>query len=656
MTKEKVNLTNYNEDSIQVLEGLEAVRKRPGMYIGSTDSRGLHHLVYEIVDNAIDEALSGFGDEIIVTIGKGDNNTNDTITVQDFGRGVPTGYNEKQGMSTPEVIFTILHAGGKFGQGGYKSSGGLHGVGSSVVNALSTSMKIDIRRDNKIHTIEFENGGNLKTALEVTGTYEGDETGTTVFFQPDKTIFSALKYNYDTLADRLREKAFLMKGMKIKLVDTRKAEPREELFHYENGLADYIEYLNENKKEITPIQFFEGKDSTTDIEFDIAVQWTTEYSESVISFVNNVRTGDGGTHETGFKTAITRAVNDYAKEIKLLKAKDKNLEGGDIREGLTGIVSVRIPENILQFEGQTKSKLGTSEARSSVDNFIYDNIYHYLVQNKTLSTDIISKAIKAQQLREEAKKLRDKARNTNKRAKKPIISDKLAPPQYQNNKINELYLVEGDSAGGSGKQGRDRIYQAILSLRGKPVNTRGLKLEKILNNEEIATIVSAIGTGAGNDFCLEDRNYDKVVFMTDADVDGEHIKVLLLTFFFEHMKPLIENGHVYIAKPPLFKITKLKEKNPDNMYEYFWEAVEYRSYIKEHKLKEGDYTIQRFKGLGEMNAEQLWETTLNPENRTLIQVTLDNFKRADDMLEILMGDKASDRRTWIEENVDFELE
>lgn len=652
----KTDVNHYSDDSIQVLEGLEAVRKRPGMYIGSTDSRGLHHLVYEIVDNAIDEALSGFGNEIYVTINKGKNNTNDTISVRDFGRGVPTGFNKKQNMSTPEVIFTILHAGGKFGQGGYKSSGGLHGVGSSVVNALSKYMSVQIWRENKIHFIEFENGGKVKTPLKVIGDAKDGETGTLVTFQPDADMFSSLKYSYDTLADRLREKAFLMKGMKIVLRDERKEEVREDVFHYENGLADYVDYLNGGKQILSPVQFFEGKDAKTDIEFDIAVQWTSEYSETVISFVNNVRTGDGGTHETGFKTALTRAVNDYAKEIKMLKAKDKNLEGGDIREGLTGIISVRIPENILQFEGQTKSKLGTQEARSAVDNFIYEKIKHFLAENKSIATNMIDKAIKAQQLREEAKKLRDRARNGNKKKANNTLIEKLSPAQYNNSAINELYLVEGDSAGGSAKQGRDRRFQAILALRGKVKNTQGLSVNEARKNAEINTIIEALGTDIGDNFNLEDRNYDKVIIMTDADTDGSHIQILLLTFFINHMRKFVEEGHLYIAKPPLFKLTNKKIKDEKKNFEYFWDTVGYKNRIRELKLKEGEYSIQRYKGLGEMNAEQLWETTLNPETRTLIQVTLDNAKTIENIMEVLMGNDAELRRDWLDENVDFEIE
>lgn len=650
MTK---NLNNYSDDSIQVLEGLEAVRKRPGMYIGSTDTRGLHHLVYEIVDNSIDEALAGFGEEIHVIIDKGENGTNDTITVQDFGRGLPVGFNKAQNMSTPEVLFTILHAGGKFGQdgGGYIKSGGLHGVGSSVVNALCTYVSINIMRDGKEFFIDFENGGKLKTPLQEIGKVKEGLTGTRVKFQPDKSIFSTVLFNYDTLANRLREKAFLMKGLKIVLTDNRKDKVKEDVFHFEEGLANYISYLNEGKTELSPVRFFEGTDENSGIEFDVALQWTVDYSENIISFVNNVRTMDGGTHETGFKTAMTRAINDFAKELKMLKAKDKNLDGSDIREGLTAIISVRIPEAILQFEGQTKSKLGTQEARSAVDGFIYDKVKHFLAEHKNVAISIIEKSIKAQQVREEARKFREKQRGKTSLKERNKMSDKLSPAEYHNKDINEIYLVEGDSAGGSAKQGRNRIYQAILSLKGKVTNAETAKREDILSNAEISGIISAIGTGIGENFDIESRNYDKIIIMTDADVDGKHIQILLLTFFFKYMRPLIEKGYIYIAKPPLYKVIHTKVKR----HEYLWSYDELREYITENNLTENDYHLQRYKGLGEMSAEQLYDTTLNPENRTLIQVVLpDNIREVEDLVKLLMGDNAEKRREWITDNIDFD--
>lgn len=536
----------YNDDAIQVLEGLEAVRKRPGMYIGSTDGRGLHHLVYEIVDNAVDEALAGFGSHIIVKIHK-----DQSISVRDFGRGMPTGMH-KMGKPTPEIIFTVLHAGGKFGQGGYKTSGGLHGVGSSVVNALSTFLEVTIHRDGKKYCQRFENGGHPVTTLEEIGSTK--QTGTLVHFLPDDKIFSVTKFNYDTLAERLRESAFLLKGLKIELIDERE-EGKGDVFFYENGIEAFVAYLNEEKDVLHPVKYVEGIQD--DIEVEFAFQYNDGYSETILSFVNNVRTRDGGTHETGAKAALTRVFNEYARKIGLLKDKDKNLEGTDIREGLAAIVSVRIPEHLLQFEGQTKGKLGTSEARSAVDSVVSEQILYVLEENAELSASLVRKAIRAQQVREAARKAREDARNGKKNKKaSTILSGKLTPAQSRNAAKNELYLVEGDSAGGSAKQGRDRTFQAILPLRGKVINTEKAKLQDIMKNEEISTIIHAIGAGVGTDFSVEDSAYDKVVIMTDADTDGAHIQVLLLTFFYRYMRPLIEAGKVFIALPPLYKISK----------------------------------------------------------------------------------------------------
>lgn len=638
MTNEQINF-EYNDDAIQVLEGLEAVRKRPGMYIGSTDSRGLHHLVYEIVDNAVDEALGGFGDEIVVKIHK-----NNSISVTDKGRGMPTGIH-KTGVPTVEVIFTVLHAGGKFGQGGYKTSGGLHGVGASVVNALSEWLVVTIKRDGKVFRQRFENGGKPVTTLEVIGTT--NQTGTSVHFKPDASLFSTTVFNYDTLCERLRESAFLLKGMKVEIIDER--TDKKEIFHFEKGLEAFVSYLNEEKDCLHPVISFEG--TQNNIEVDFAFQFNDGYSETVLSFVNNVRTKDGGTHEVGARTAMTRMFNEYARKVGLLKEKDKNLDGSDIREGLTAIVSVRVPEDLLQFEGQTKSKLGTSEARSAVDTVVQNKLAYFLEENPQISTMLIKKSIKAFQAREAARKAREDARSGKKKRKEVLLSGKLTPAQSKNPKKNELYLVEGDSAGGSAKQGRDRRFQAVLPLRGKVINTEKAKLADIFKNEEINTIIHTIGAGVGSDFTVEDANYDKVIIMTDADTDGAHIQVLLLTFFYRYMRPLIEAGKVFIALPPLFKVSKGAGKK--EVLEYAWDEQSLEQAIK--KVGSG-YILQRYKGLGEMNADQLWDTTMNPETRTLIRVKIDDAARAERRITTLMGDKVEPRRRWIESNVAFGLE
>ncbi|WP_412898048.1 DNA topoisomerase IV subunit B [Bacillus sp. 1P02SD] len=631
---------DYNDDAIQVLEGLEAVRKRPGMYIGSTDSKGLHHLVYEIVDNSVDEALSGYGNHIIVKIHK-----DNSISVQDKGRGMPTGMH-KMGKPTPEVIFTVLHAGGKFGQGGYKASGGLHGVGASVVNALSEWLTVTIKRNGFVYEQRFENGGKPATTLENIG--KTNQSGTTIHFKPDTTIFSTTTFNFEILSERLRESAFLLKGLKIEIIDER--NDVQEVYHYENGLEAFVDYLNEEKDTLHPVVSFEGIQNRMEVDF--AFQFNDGYSENILSFVNNVRTKDGGTHEVGSKTALTRAFNEYARKIGQLKEKDKNLDGSDIREGLTAIVSVRIPEELLQFEGQTKGKLGTSEARSAVDSVVSENLAYFLEENPDVSTLLVKKAIKASQAREAARKAREEARSGKKRKKsETLLSGKLTPAQSRNPEKNELYLVEGDSAGGSAKQGRDRRFQAVLPLRGKVINTEKAKLADIFKNEEINTIIHTIGGGVGADFTVEDINYDKIVIMTDADTDGAHIQVLLLTFFYRYMKPLIEAGKVYIALPPLYKVSKGTGKK--EVIEYAWSDDELKDAIS--KIGKG-YIIQRYKGLGEMNADQLWDTTMNPETRTLIRVRIDDGARAERRVTTLMGDKVEPRRKWIESNVAFGLE
>ncbi|NQL61240.1 DNA topoisomerase IV subunit B [Streptococcus suis] len=642
MAKKEININNYNDDAIQVLEGLDAVRKRPGMYIGSTDGNGLHHMVWEIVDNAVDEALSGFGDWIEVTINK-----DGSLSVADKGRGMPVGMHAT-GKPTVEVIFTVLHAGGKFGQGGYKTSGGLHGVGSSVVNALSSWLEVEITRDGAIYKQRFEQGGKPVTTLEKIGTAPKSKTGTKVTFMPDDTIFSTTDFKFNTIAERLKESAFLLKQVTMTLTDERTGEQEE--YHYENGVQDFVSYLNEDKETLTPVLYFEGEDAGFQVQ--VAMQYNDGYSDNILSFVNNVRTKDGGTHETGLKLAITKAMNDYARKTNLLKEKDKNLEGSDYREGLSAVLSILVPEEHLQFEGQTKDKLGSPLARPVVDGIVSDKLTFFLLENGELASNLVRKAIKARDAREAARKARDESRNGKKNKKdKGLLSGKLTPAQSKNPAKNELYLVEGDSAGGSAKQGRDRKFQAILPLRGKVINTAKAKMADILKNEEINTMIYTIGAGVGSDFTLEDVNYDKIIIMTDADTDGAHIQTLLLTFFYRYMRPLVEAGRVYIALPPLYKMSKGKGKT--EKIAYAWSDGELEDLRKDFGK---GFILQRYKGLGEMNADQLWETTMNPETRTLIRVTIEDLARAERRVSVLMGDKVEPRRKWIEDNVKFTLE
>ena len=624
----------YDESSIKILEGLEAVRKRPGMYIGSTDKRGLHHLVWEIVDNSIDEVINGYGNYIKIVL-----HEDKSISVEDHGRGVPTGMHAS-GKPTPEVIYTVLHAGGKFETDGYKVSGGLHGVGGSVVNALSKWMEVTIKRDGYEHYIRFEDGGKVKVPLKKLGTTS--KTGTTVRFLPDDTIFSSINFSYTTIAERMQESAFLIKGLTIDVVDL--VDKKECSFHYDDGLVSFVEMINENKTPLNKVFSFTG--TKQNIEVDIALQYTDSYNENIVSFVNNVKTIDGGSHEVGFRTAITKVFNDYAKKNGYLKGKDTSFDGSDVREGLTAIISLKIPENLLQFEGQTKSKLGTPQARTVVESIVTEKMTFFLEENKKVAEDIIDKSLKSKLAREAARKAREEVRKGKTKKKEQLLSDKLTPASGKDKPKNELFLVEGESAGGSAKGGRDRKFQAILPLRGKVLNTEKAKLDDIFKNEEINTMIYTIGAGYGSNFIEEDMQYDKIIIMTDADDDGAHIQCLLLTFFYKYMRPLIEKGHLYIAMPPLFKITSGKETK----YAYTTDE------LKDMTKSLNKYEIQRYKGLGEMNAVQLWETTMDPKTRTLIRVTIEDAALAEKRVNVLMGDKVEPRKEWIEENVEFSME
>ena len=628
----------YDDNSIQILDGLEAVRKRPGMYIGSTDSHGLHHLIWEIVDNAVDEAINGYGKKISITL-----EADGSVTVQDEGRGMPTGMHSS-GMNTLQVIFTVLHAGGKFtSQGGYKTAGGLHGVGASVVNAMSEWLEVEVAHDGELVRMRFEDGGKKIGKLEHLG--KTNKTGSTVRFKPDSALFQTTDFKFDAVCERAREEAFLLSGISLIVEDKRPKKEAKEIFCYEDGLIAFLEYLHENKQVLNEPVKFTGE--SNHIQVQCAFQYNDGYQENTYSFVNLVRTPDGGTHEVGFKTAFTKAVNDYARKYGLLKEKDKNLEGSDVREGLTTILSISVPEEFLQFEGQVKGKLGTPQAKPAVDAVVAEKLAYWLEENKTQSDTLVRKMLKASQAREAARKARDEARRGKRAGKvEKVLSGKLAPAQTKDSSIKELFLVEGNSAGGSAKQGRDSRYQAILPLRGKVLNTEKCSMSEIEKNEELNTLIYTLGAGVGADFDYQESNYNKVIIMTDADDDGSHIQILLLTFFYRYMRPLVEQGMVYIALPPLYKVTKGKNS------EYCYSDEE----LDTLKKKYGKCEIQRYKGLGEMNATQLWETTMDPSSRTLIRVGIDDNSVADRRVTTLMGDKAEKRRKWIEDNISFTLE
>ncbi|PAO70388.1 MULTISPECIES: DNA topoisomerase (ATP-hydrolyzing) subunit B [Bacillus] len=626
---------SYDENQIQVLEGLEAVRKRPGMYIGSTNSKGLHHLVWEIVDNSIDEALAGYCTDINIQIEK-----DNSITVVDNGRGIPVGIHEKMGRPAVEVIMTVLHAGGKFDGSGYKVSGGLHGVGASVVNALSTELDVTVHRDGKIHRQTYKRGVPVSD-LEIIG--ETDHTGTTTHFVPDPEIFTeTTEYDYDLLANRVRELAFLTKGVNITIEDKREGQERKNEYHYEGGIKSYVEYLNRSKEVVheEPIYIEGEKDGIT---VEVALQYNDSYTSNIYSFTNNINTYEGGTHEAGFKTGLTRVINDYARKKGLIKENDPNLSGDDVREGLTAIISIKHPDP--QFEGQTKTKLGNSEARTITDTLFSAAMETFMLENPDAAKKIVDKGLMAARARMAAKKARELTRRKS-ALEISNLPGKLADCSSKDPSISELYIVEGDSAGGSAKQGRDRHFQAILPLRGKILNVEKARLDKILSNNEVRSMITALGTGIGEDFNLEKARYHKVVIMTDADVDGAHIRTLLLTFFYRYMRQIIENGYVYIAQPPLYKVQQGKR------VEYAYNDKELEDLLKTlpQTPKPG---LQRYKGLGEMNATQLWETTMDPSSRTLLQVTLEDAMDADETFEMLMGDKVEPRRNFIEANARY---
>lgn len=634
------NNNNYDSSSIKVLEGLEAVRKRPGMYIGSTDSRGLHHLVWEIFDNSIDEVLAGYASHIWVTL-----HTNGYISVQDDGRGIPVDINKDTKLSGVEMAFTILHAGGKFDGTVYKSSGGLHGVGSAVVNALSDDVYVTVTRDKKMHQVHFGNGGKI---LKKLAPYDGKvvvKNGTLVTFHPDKLIFPDINFDSEVIASRLKEASFLFAGLEITFVD--EIKNKTETFLAKKGLLDFIQYINQGKNTITSPINLSGK--YADIEVKIAMQYSSESSETIFSFANAVKTFEGGSHETGLKQGLTSVINDYARKQGLLKEKDKNLEGDDVREGLSAIISIGVPERLINYEGQTKNKLFTPEASDAVKKVISTEFATWLDTHKTEAVAIVKQAIEARKFRLETRTKKE----TNKKSKlsklDKFMSGKLTPAQSKDPVYNELFLVEGDSAGGSAKLGRNKMYQAILPLKGKVINAQKSTLKDLLNNEEITTIINCLGCGINKNMNINDLKYHKVIIMTDADVDGSHIQTLLLTLFFNLMRPLIEKGHIYIALPPLYKISA---KNNPAKYEYAWDETQ----LEELKTQFSSYEIQRYKGLGEMNADQLWDTTMNPERRHLIQVGIEDFLNANNKVDVLMGNDPSLRKDWIDQNIDFEME
>ncbi len=625
----------YDESQIQVLEGLEAVRKRPGMYIGSTGENGLHHLVYEIVDNSIDEALAGYCTHIEVEIGEGN-----IITVTDNGRGIPTGIHPTQGVSTVEVVHTVLHAGGKFGGDGYKVSGGLHGVGASVVNALSEWLEVWIHDGKHIHYQRYERG-NPVAPLKIVG--ETDHTGTVTRFKPDAEIFDVLEFDYEVLLRRMREQAFLNKGVRITLTDRRGEEERKDSLMYEGGIISFVEYINRNKEVLHPqVIYFENQKENMNVE--VAMQYNNDYNEVIVSFANNIHTTEGGYHETGFKNALTKIINDYGKKYNLIKDGDKKLSGEDVREGLTAVISVKLSE--AQFEGQTKTKLGNIEVRALVENAMNETLTNYLEENPSVARLIIDKAMTANRAREAARKARELTRRKNS-LENTTLPGKLADCIENGVERTEIYIVEGDSAGGSAKQGRDRNFQAILPLWGKMLNVEKSRIDKVYGNDKLTPVITALGAGIGEEFDITKLRYGKVIIMADADVDGSHIRTLLLTFFFRFMRPLVEEGHVYLAQPPLFKNKKGKEES------YTYTEEEQEKAMREFREKYGDdvkVDIQRYKGLGEMNPEQLWETTMNPETRNMLRVTLEDAIAADNIFTILMGDKVEPRREFIETN------